>query len=176
MTSIFDKLVPIVNRYDEIEQLMADPEVATDFARIQDLGKERASLDELVDFSSKHQNLLKEQGDLQSVLSDGGDPELVSMAREELESVEDQLSNLAEALQFALLPKDPNDDRDVIVEIRSGTGGREASLFAADLYRLYSRFAQLQNWKVDVMDSNPSDLGGLNKIAFEIQVKGAFSR
>ena len=176
MTSIFDKLVPIVSRYDEIEQLMADPEVATDFARIQDLGKERASLDELVDFSSKHQNLLKEQGDLQSVLSDGGDPELVSMAREELESVEDQLSNLAEALQFALLPKDPNDDRDVIVEIRSGTGGREASLFAADLYRLYSRFAQLQNWKVDVMDSNPSDLGGLNKIAFEIQGNGAFSR
>ena len=176
MTSIFDKLVPIVNRYDEIEQLMADPEVATDFARIQELGKERASLDELVDFSSKHQNLLKEQGDLQSALSDVGDAELVVMPREELESVEDQLSTLAEALQFALLPKDPNDDRDVIVEIRSGTGGREASLFAADLYRLYSRFAQLQNWKVDVMDSNPSDLGGLNKIAFEIQGKGAFSR
>ena len=169
MTSIFDKLVPIVNRYDEIEQLMADPEVATDFARIQELGKERASLDELVDFSNKYQNLLREQGDLQSVLSDGGDLELVVMAREELESVEDQLLTLAEALQFALLPKDPNDDRDVIVEIRSGTGGREASLFAADLYRLYSRFAQLQNWKVDVMDSNPSDLGGLNKIAFEIR-------
>ena len=102
MTSIFDKLVPIVSRYDEIEQLMADPEVATDFARIQDLGKERASLDELVDFSSKHQNLLKEQGDLQSVLSDGGDPELVSMAREELESVEDQLSN------FCLLYTSPS--------------------------------------------------------------------
>ena len=176
MTSIFDKLVPIVSRYDEIEQLMADPDVSTDFARIQGLAKERATLDELVDFSTKHKNLLKEQTDLQALVSDGGDQELVAMAREELESVEDQLVGLAEALQFALLPKDPNDERDVIVEIRSGTGGREASLFAADLYRLYTRFAQLQHWKVDVMDSNPSDLGGLNKIAFEIQGNGAFSR
>jgi len=176
MTSIFDKLVPIVSRYDEIEQLMADPDVSTDFGRIQGLAKERATLDELVDFSTKHKNLLKEQTDLQALVSDGGDQELVAMAREELESVEDQLVGLAEALQFALLPKDPNDERDVIVEIRSGTGGREASLFAADLYRLYTRFAQLQNWKVDVMDSNPSDLGGLNKIAFEIQGNGAFSR
>ena len=176
MTSIFDKLVPIVSRYDEIEQLMADPDVSTDFGRIQGLAKERATLDELVDFSTKHKNLLKEQTDLQTLVSDGGDQELVAMAREELESVEDQLVGLAEALQFALLPKDPNDERDVIVEIRSGTGGHEASLFAADLYRLYTRFAQLQNWKVDVMDSNPSDLGGLNKIAFEIQGKGAFSR
>jgi len=176
MTSIFDKLVPIVSRYDEIEQLMADPDVSTDFGRIQGLAKERATLDELVDFSTKHKNLLKEQTDLQALVSDGGDQELVAMAREELESVEGQLVGLAEALQFALLPKDPNDERDVIVEIRSGTGGREASLFAADLYRLYTRFAQLQNWKVDVMDSNPSDLGGLNKIAFEIQGNGAFSR
>ena len=176
MTSIFDKLVPIVSRYDEIEQLMADPDVSTDFGRIQGLAKERATLDELVDFSTKHKNLLKEQTDLQGLVSDGGEQELVAMAREELESVEDQLVGLAEALQFALLPKDPNDERDVIVEIRSGTGGREASLFAADLYRLYTRFAQLQNWKVDVMDSNPSDLGGLNKIAFEIQGNGAFSR
>ena len=176
MTSIFDILVPIVSRYDEIEQLMADPDVSTDFGRIQGLAKERATLDELVDFSTKHKNLLKEQTDLQALVSDGGDQELVAKAREELESVEGQLVGLAEALQFALLPKDPNDERDVIVEIRSGTGGREASLFAADLYRLYTRFAQLQNWKVDVMDSNPSDLGGLNKIAFEIQGNGAFSR
>ena len=83
---------------------------------------------------------------------------------------------MAEELKKALLPKDPNDDRDVIVEIRSGAGGAEASLFASDLYRAYSRYAQLQHWRVDMMDSNPSDLGGFNKIVFEVQGQGAFSR
>ena len=93
-----------------------------------------------------------------------------------LDSVNSRLEELAETLKVALLPKDPNDERDVIVEVRSGTGGQEASLFAADLYRLYTRYAQLHNWQVDIMDSNPSDLGGFNKIVFEIQGKGAFSR
>ncbi len=176
MSTIFDKLEPVVRRHQEIEELMAQPDVATDFARIQELAKERASLEELVGLSAKHNELLQEQMDLKSLVEEGGDQELVSMAREELDGVEQMLEDLAEALRLALLPRDPNDDRDVIVEIRSGTGGHEASLFAADLYRLYTRYAQLQNWKVDVMDSNPSDLGGLNKIVFDIQGKGAFSR
>jgi peptide chain release factor 1 len=98
------------------------------------------------------------------------------MAREEAASVEQQLAELAQALQMALLPKDPNDDRDVIVEVRSGAGGHEASLFAGDLYRMYTRYAQLKGWKVDIMDSNASDQGGFNKIVFEVQGKGAFSR
>jgi peptide chain release factor 1 len=176
MSSIFDKLEPVVRRHQEIEELMAQPEVATDYARVQELAKERASLEELVGLSVKHKELLQEQMDLKSLVEEGGDQELVSMAREELEGVEQILDDLAESLRLALLPRDPNDDRDVIVEIRSGTGGHEASLFAADLYRLYTRYAQLQNWKVDLMDSNPSDLGGLNKIVFDIQGKGAFSR
>ncbi len=176
MSSIFDKLEPVVRRHQEIEELMAQPDVATDFARIQGLAKERASLEELVGLSVKHKQLLQEQMDLKSLVEEGGDQELVSMAREELDGVEQMLDDLAEALRLALLPRDPNDDRDVIVEIRSGTGGHEASLFAADLYRLYTRYAQLQNWKVDVMDSNPSALGGLNKIVFDIQGQGAFSR
>ena len=176
MSSIFDKLDPVVLRHQEIEELMAQPDVATDFARIQQLAKERASLEELVGLSIKHKGLVQEQMDLKSLVEEGGDQELVAMAREELDGVAQMLDDLAEALRLALLPRDPNDDRDVIVEIRSGTGGHEASLFAADLYRLYSRYAQLQNWKVDVMDSNPSDLGGLNKIVFDIQGKGAFSR
>ncbi|MCH7620885.1 MAG: peptide chain release factor 1 [Chloroflexi bacterium] len=173
---MFDKLEPVVRRHQRIEELMAQPDVATDYARVQELAKERASLEELVGLSAKHKELLQEQVDLKSLVEEGGDQELVSMAREELDGVEQMLIDLAEALRLALLPRDPNDDRDVIVEIRSGTGGHEASLFAADLYRLYTRYAQLQNWKVDVMDSNPSDLGGLNKIVFDIQGKGAFSR
>ena len=176
MSSIFDKLTPIVHRYEEIEAEMGRPEVAVNFERIQELAKERASLDDLVAIARRYEDLTVEQKDLRALVEEGGDPELVAMAREEMESVDATLDDLAQSLRIALLPKDPNDERDVIVEIRSGAGGQEASLFAADLYRLYSRYALLQNWNVEVMDANPSDLGGFNKIVFEIQGKGAFSR
>jgi peptide chain release factor 1 len=176
MSSIFDKLEPIVQRFQELEETMAQPAVASNFERVQALAKERASLEELVDLATNHRRLVIEEQDLKALVEEGGDHELVSMAREELAGVEGQLEELAESLRMALLPRDPNDDRDVIVEIRSGTGGKEACLFAADLYRMYTRFAQLQGWQVEIMDSNPSDLGGFNRIAFEIQGKGAFSR
>ena len=176
MSSIFDKLDSIVRRNQEIEDAMGRPEVAADFEQIQTLAKERSGLEDLVEFAHKYHALLQEQADLKAMVSEGGDPEIVLMAREELEGAEDKLEQLAQSLRLALLPKDPNDERDVIVEVRSGTGGREAALFAADLCRLYTRYAQLQNWHVDIMDSNPSDLGGYNKIVIEIQGRGAFSR
>ena len=130
----------------------------------------------MVAISRQHHSLEQEYDDLKSISDEGTDAELVQMAREELDGISSSLDELAETLKIALLPKDPNDERDVIVEVRSGTGGQEASLFAADLYRLYTRYAQLHNWQVDVMDSNPSDLGGFNKIVLEIKGKGAFSR
>ena len=176
MTSIFDKLGPVLERFREIEDLMGQQEVATDFERIQTLARERASLEKLVGISQRHENLIEEQKDLEALVQEGSDPELTRMAKEELEEVSDKLDKLAQELRVALLPKDPNDERDVIVEIRSGTGGTEASLFAGSLYRAYARYAQLQNWRVDIMDSNPSELGGFNKIVFEIQGRGAFSR
>ena len=176
MSSIFDKLEPVLHRSREIEDAMGSPEVATDFEKIQVLAKERASLETLVEIAYKHQKLVDEQQDLNDIVDENSDAELTRMAREDLRLVEQQLEDLAGELKIALLPKDPNDERDVIVEIRSGTGGKEASLFASDLYRAYVRYAQTQNWQVDVMDSNPSDLGGFNKIVFEVQGKGAFSR
>lgn len=176
MSSIFDKLLPIVRRYEEIEESMGQPEVAVDFERVQRLAKERASLEDLVEIAHRHEKLTQNQKDLKDLVVEGGDAELVQMAREELETVAQTIDDLAQSLRLALLPKDPNDDRDVIVEVRSGAGGQEASLFAADLYRMYTRYAQLHHWQVEVMDSNPSDLGGVNKIVFEIQGKGAFSR
>ena len=176
MTSIFDKLEPVIRRSQEIDEAMASPEVATDFEKIQGLAKERASLETLVEISYKHEKLVGEQEDLNDIIDEDSDPELTRMAKEDLRLVEQQLEDLAGVLKIALLPKDPNDDRDVIVEIRSGAGGKEASLFASDLYRAYVRYAQTQNWQVDVMDSNPSDLGGFNKIVFEVQGRGAFSR
>jgi len=176
MSSIFDKLGPVLNRYNEIEEAMGRPEVATDFEQVQTLARERSSLEALVDIGHRYQKLAGEREDLNTLLHEGADAELTRMAKDELDSTEQQLDQLAAELRVALLPKDPNDDRDVIVEIRSGAGGNEASLFASDLYRAYTRYAQLHHWQVDVMDSNPSDLGGINKVVFEIQGKGAFSR
>ncbi|MBM3943343.1 MAG: peptide chain release factor 1 [SAR202 cluster bacterium] len=176
MTSIFDKLAGILQRYQEIENTLAQPEVATNFERVQALAKERASLEDLVAIALKHKKLTQEREDLRALVTEGADPELAQMARDELASVESQLEELAQSLRVALLPKDPNDARDVIVEIRAGAGGQEASIFAGDLYRLYTRYAQLRGWQVEVMDSSPSDQGGFNKIVFEVQGQGAFSR
>ncbi len=176
MSSIFDKIAPVVQRYQEIEESLGRPEVSASFERVQALAKERASLEELVGIARKHKKLLQEQQDLSALLAEGADPELSQMAREEAASVEQRIADLALALKGALLPKDPNDARDVIVEIRGGTGGHEANLFAGDLYRMYTRYAQLRGWKVEVMDSAPADQGGFNKIAFEVQGQGAYSR
>jgi len=155
---------------------MAMPEVATNFEKIQELAKERASLEQLVDISRQHRKLVHDMDDLRAIVQEGSDPELTNMAREELEGVEKALEDLAQSLKLALIPKNPNDERDVIIEIRSGTGGDEASLFASDLYRAYTRYAQLNHWKIDVMDTSPSTMGGFNKIVFEVQGKDAFSR
>ena len=173
---MIDKLEPIIRRYEDIELAMADPEVAASYERIQELAKERASLEELVGISRRYRQLLEEIADLEALIQEGAEPDLVQMAREELEADKVRLEEVSQSLRTALLPKDPNDQKDVIIEIRAGTGGDEAGLFARDLYRAYHRYAQIRGWDVDIMDSNPSDVGGYNKIAFEIQGRGAYSR
>ena len=175
-TSMIDKLDPIIRRYEDIELAMADPDVAASYERIQELAKERASLEELVGISRRYRQLLEEIADLEALIQEGAEPDLVQMAREELEADKVRLEEVSQSLRTALLPKDPNDQKDVIIEIRAGTGGDEAGLFARDLYRAYHRYAQIRGWDVDIMDSNPSDVGGYNKIAFEIQGRGAYSR
>ncbi len=176
MSSLFEKLEPVIRRHREIEESMADPAVATNFERVQELAQERSSLEEFVVIHGAYRKLSGEIADLEALSQEGGDPELAHMAREELESARSQLAELAQVLRVALLPKNPNDQRDVIIEIRAGTGGAEAGLFAGDLYRAYTRYAQNRGWKIDVMDSNGSEVGGLHKIVFEVQGKGAFSR
>ena len=176
MADIFDKLQPIVERYQSIEEEMGRPEVAADYSRLRELNQERSGLEELVAIDTQHRKLIEERGDLRALISEGGDAELVEMAQQELVDVEDRLDTLAQKLKIALLPKDPNDERDVIVEVHAAAGGQEASLFAGDLYRMYQRFAQEQGWAVDILDSNPSDLGGFNRIAFSVDGRNAFSR
>ena len=176
MSTIFDKLEPVIQRYHEIEESMGDPEVAANFERIQELARERASLETLVKISSVYKELVGEIEDLESLLKEGSDLELIEMAKEELDIAQGKFDELTQDLRLALLPKNPNDERDVIMEIRAGAGGAEAGIFAADLYRAYSRYAVNQGWKVEVMDSNPTEVGGFNKIVFEVQGKGVFSR
>ena len=176
MTTMIDKLDPIIRRYEDIEEAMATPEVVVNYERVQELAKERASLEGLVAIARDYRQLLDEIADLEALLQESTDPELAEMAREELEDDQARLDEITKSLRTALLPKNPNDQRDVIIEIRAGTGGDEAGLFARDLYRAYSRYAQNRGWEVDVMDANASEVGGYNKIVFEIQGRGAFSR
>ena len=176
MTSMIEKLDPIILRYEEIESAMADPVVVVDYEKVQALAKERSSLEHLVDIGRRYRQLLEEIADLEALIQEGTEPELAQMAREELDANREKLEELTLSLRTALLPKDPNDKRDVIIEIRAGTGGDEAGLFARDLYRAYSRYAQNRGWEVDLMDANPSEVGGFNKIVLEIQGQGAFSR
>ena len=176
MTSMIDKLEPIIQRYEDIELAMAGPDVAANYERRQELAKERASLEDLVGISREFRQLLEEIADLEALIQEGAEPDLAQMAREELQASNSKLEEVSMALRTALLPKDPNDQRDVIIEIRAGTGGDEAGLFARDLYRAYSRYAQNRGWEVDIMDSNPSDVGGYNKVVFEVQGRGAYSR
>lgn len=176
MEPLLNKLASIEARYQEIEALLSMPEVATDYERVQTLAKERASLEDMVSMYRQYRSLLKEKEGVLAILGEGSDPEMVSLAREELETLDGNLRRLDQELRLALLPRDPNDDRDVIVEIREGVGGQEAALFAADLHRMYARYALLQNWDVDLLSSNPSDLGGFKEIVLEVRGKGAFSR
>ena len=176
MDSMIEKLDPIIQRFEEIETAMADPDVVVNYERVQELAKERASLEDLVTIARDYRLLLEEIADLEALIREGSEPALTEMAREELDANQEKLEGVTQSLRTALLPKNPNDQRDVIIEIRAGTGGNEAGLFARDLYRAYSRYAQGRGWEVDIMDANFSEVGGYNKIVLEVQGRGAFSR
>ena len=173
---MFEKLELVQKRYDELSQLLAQVEIATDPRRLQELSKERAALEDTVDMYREYKARSKELADLEALLSSHGDAEMMALVKEEVGKVKERRDELIRELKVALMPRDPNDDRDVIVEIRAGAGGEEASLFAADLFRMYSRYAQTKGWQVEVIDSSQSERGGFKELIFEIRGKGAFSR
>lgn len=170
------KLETLEKRFMEIERLMAQPEVAADYARLQGLSKERASLEEVVSLCGEYKKARAELEEAQSLLKEGQDTELATLAKEEIQRLETHIKELEQQLRRTLLPKDANDERDVIVEIRGGTGGTEAALFAADLYRMYTRYAQSRGWAVQVLYQSEAELGGFKEIIFEVRGKGAFSQ
>lgn len=173
---MFNRLDSIEKRYEELNQQIAQPELSSNLARLQPLAQEQASLEDTVTKYRQYKAVSKALQETQAMLDDGLEPDMIPMVKDEVANLKKRQDNILHELQLSLLPKDVNQNKDVIVEIRAGTGGGEASLFAADLFRMYSRYAQGKSWQVDIIDSNQTELGGFKEIIFEIKGKGAFSR
>jgi peptide chain release factor 1 len=172
---MFDTLADIERRYLAIEEEMAQPEVVTDHLRLSALGRERAEIEETVAAYRRLRDLNDEIGATTEMADEERDPEMAALAREELESLTRRRDEQMAAIRRMLVPRDPNDERDVIVEIRAGTGGEEAALFAAELYRMYTKYAERQRWKVELIDLNETGIGGMKEVVFEVHGKGAFA-
>lgn len=173
---MLEKLAEVESRYDEIESLMGDPAIAVDFERVAELAKERSSLQAIVDAYRQYQKQRHDLDGARELLHSADDPEMRDMAQEEVAELEASSSQLLEALRMMLLPKDPRDGKNVIVEIRAGAGGDEAGIFAGDLMRLYTRYAESNRWKVELLDINEQGNGVFKNITFQIMGEGAFSR
>ena len=173
---MLDQLERIDKRYQELDQQIASPEVASDPKQLQILAQERATIESLVTKYREYKATAKSLEETRAMLDGGLDEDMTALVKQEIESLESRLDRLLLELKLALLPKDASDARDVIVEIRAGAGGDEAGLFAADLFRMYSLYAQSKGWGIDIIDSNESGIGGFKEIIFEVKGKGAFSR
>ena len=168
-----DKLTPVLNRYDELTELLSSPDVASDIARMTELSKEQSGLLPLVEKTNEYRALLQEIDDNKEMLSDA---EMAEMAKEELRELEPKVSVIEEEIKVLLVPKDPNDERNIIVELRAGTGGDEAALFVGDLFAAYQRYADLKGWKIELMSTSPSDAGGYKEIIALIKGDQVYSR
>ena len=174
--TMLDRLVSIEGRYDDIDKLMADPEVSVNFARVQGLAKEQAAIRKVVEISREYRAVIQQLDETHALIREESDPEMVTFAKDEEVDLEKRKAKLETDLRVELIPKDPNDEKNVIMEIRAGTGGDEAGLFAADLYRMYTRYAQRMGWKTEVIETSQSGLGAIKEIIFEVKGDGAYSR
>lgn len=173
---MLDKLSALEQRYHAIGEEMTQPSVLADYTKLQGLGRERAGLERVVSLSTRYRQVLREIEDARALLADEADAEMRELAREDLTALETERAALESDIQVALLPADPDDDRNVIVEVRAGTGGEEAALFAAELVRLYTRYAQRTNRQASVLYVNDTGIGGVKEASVEIKGRDAFSR
>ena len=163
-------------RGDELTRELSDPATFEDGRRAADLGREQAELSPILDLYAQYQNLAGRLDEAEEVLKDGADDELQELAQLELSEADEALGPIIDGLQAFLKPRDPNDQRDVILEIRGAEGGQEANLWAADLMRMYMKYAELKGWKVEVLNTSETDLGGIKEVTFELHGRGAYSR
>ncbi|RLA71595.1 MAG: peptide chain release factor 1 [Epsilonproteobacteria bacterium] len=168
-----EKLNPFIERYNELSNLLSSPEIASDIKKMTELSKEQSSLLPLVEKATEYQGILQEIEDNKSMLSD---PELGELAKEEIKELEPQIPLLEDEIKKLLIPTDPNDERNIIVEMRAGTGGDEAAIFVGDLFAAYTRYADVKGWKIELMSSSPSDSGGYKEIIALIKGEKVYSR
>lgn len=173
---MLDKLQALEDRYLDLEAKISDPEVIADQTNWLKATKAYAKLEPIVTAYREYRDMIKARDEAEELLAAGDDEELVEMAKEELKELKPQIEEYEEKLTILLLPSDPNDDKNVIVEIRGGAGGDEAALFAGVLFRMYLRYAETRGWRVEVMDSNPTELGGFKEVVFQISGDSVYSR
>ncbi|AIE61570.1 peptide chain release factor 1 [Bacillus methanolicus] len=173
---MFDRLQAVEDRYEKLNELLSDPEIVNDPKKLREYSKEQSDIQETVQTYREYKEVKKQYQDAKAMLEEKLDPEMREMVKEEIDELEERIEDLEERLKILLLPKDPNDDKNVIFEIRGAAGGDEAALFAGDLYRMYSRYAEMKGWKTEVIEASPTGLGGYKEIIFMITGKGAYSR
>ncbi|MBR2215790.1 MAG: peptide chain release factor 1 [Selenomonadaceae bacterium] len=173
---MLEKLKAVEEKYRELESLIADPTVLADVERWQKLNRQHSGLTPLVEKIREYQRVMRGIEDDKAMFNEAIDDEMRKLVEEELTELKAKQAALEEELPRLLLPKDSNDDKNVIVEIRGGVGGEEAALFAGDLFRMYSRFAEKQNWRADIIDANPTEIGGFKEISFTVDGYGAYSK
>lgn len=171
-----EKVRVIVEQYEELARKMAHPEVIQNLARYKSYAQTMAELEPIVGKYEEYRRIGQELEEDRVLLRNERDPELRALLEEEIERLKNRCAQLEEELKLLLLPRDPRDDRDTLVEIRAGTGGEEAALFVADLFRMYTRFAERHGFRIEVMDANPTELGGFKEIIFAVEGKGAYSK
>jgi peptide chain release factor 1 len=173
---MLERLQALADRYEKLSELLCDPDVVNDAKRLREYSKEQSDLQEAYQTYMEYKKTVEQYDQAKQMLNEKLDDEMRELVKMELDELSEKKQQLEAALQVLLLPKDPNDDKNVIVEIRGAAGGEEAALFAGDLYRMYSRYAESQGWKTEVLDSSVSDLGGFKEIVFMISGKGAYSK
>ncbi|RSL28930.1 peptide chain release factor 1 [Salibacterium salarium] len=173
---MLERLQAVEDRYEQLNEWLSDPDVVNDTRKLREYSKEQADISEIVEKYREYRDTTQQLEDAKAMLQDNLDDEMQDMVKMEMEELSSKQEELEETLRVLLLPKDPNDDKNVIVEVRGAAGGDEASLFAGDLYKMYSRFAEKNNWKAEVIESTPTELGGFSKIIFMINGEGAYSK
>lgn len=173
---MFDRLQTVEDRYERLNELLSDPDIVNDPKKLREYSKEQSDIQETVETYREYKDVREQYQDAKAMLEEKLDADMREMVKEELDELEEKVEMLEERLKILLVPKDPNDDKNVIMEIRGAAGGDEAALFAGDLYRMYSRFAETHGWKTEVIDANSTGVGGYKEIIFMINGKGAYSK
>ena len=168
-----DKLNPFINRYNELGNLLSSPDITSDIKRMTDLSKEQSSLSDIVEKANEYKDVLAQIDDAKAML---GDSEMSDMAKEELKELEPRVDELEEEIKLLLLPKDPNDDRNTIIELRAGAGGDEAAIFVGNLFDAYLRYAENNGWKIELMSTSPSESGGFKEVIALIKGDKVYSK